>query len=84
MPSEVFIDSRQPHISHWWETLCARVGIHQVRCEVHEHRALITERASKTIISMPRKDLGNDNNVNLRKIFFELLRRYHNIGLCHC
>ena len=43
VPSEVLTDSVSAYISELWQTLCARLGIHHLRCEVHQHRALAAE-----------------------------------------
>ena len=48
VPSEILTDSGSAYISEWWKTLCARLGIHHPRCEVHRQRALPAERAGKT------------------------------------
>ena len=79
--SEILTDSGSAYISEWWKTLCARLGIHHLRCEVHQHRALPAERAGKTIINMLRKELASDKDVHWLEILFALLRRYHNTEL---
>ena len=83
VPSEVLTDSGSAYISEWFKTLCARLGIHHLRCEVHQHRALQAERAGKTIINMLRKELASDKDVDWLEILFALLRRYHNTELYH-
>ena len=83
VPSEILTDSGGAYISEWWKTLCARLGIHHLRCEVHQHGALPAERAGKTIINMLRKELASDKDVDWLEILFALLRRYHNTELYH-
>ena len=82
-PSEISTDSGNAYISEWWKTLCARLGMHHLRCEVHQHRALPAERAGKTIINMLRKELASDKDVNWLEILFALLCWYHNTELYH-
>ena len=83
VPSEILTDSGSANISEWWKTLCARLGIHHLRCVVHQHRALPAERAGKTIINMLRKERASDKDVDWLEILFALLRRYHNTELYH-
>ena len=79
--SEILTDSGSAYISEWRKPLCARLGIHHLRCEVHKHRALPAERAGKAIINTLQKELATDNDVDCLEILFALLRRYHNTEL---
>ena len=83
VPSEVLSDSGSAYISEWLKILCARLGIHHLRYEVHQHRDLLAERAGKTIINMLRKVLASDKDDNWLEIFFVLIRRYRNTELYH-
>ena len=82
-PSEILTDSGSAYISEWRKALCARLGFHHLRCEVHQHRAMPAERAGKTIINMLRKELAYDKDVHWLEFSFPLLRRYHNTELYH-
>ena len=83
VPSEILTDSGSAYMSKWWRTLCVRLRIHHLRCEVHQHRALPAERARKNIIDMLRKEIASDTDVDWLEISFALLRRYHNTELYH-
>ena len=78
VPSEISTDSGRAYISEWGKALCAPLGIHHLRCELHQHRALPAKRAEETIINMLRKELTSDKDVDPLEIFFALLSRYHN------
>ena len=81
--SEILSDSGSACTSEWWKALCARLGIHHLRCEVPEHRALSAEQAEKTMMDLLRKKLASDKDVDWLEILLALLRRYHNTELYH-
>ena len=83
VPSEVVTDSGKEYTSEWWRELCARLGIHHLRCEIHSHRALPGERAGRSIINMLRKELASEKDFHWMEVLFALLRRYHNTPLYH-
>ena len=83
VPSEVVTDSGKEYTSEWWRELCARLGIHHLRCEVHSHRALPGERAGRSLINMLRKELASEKDFHWLEILFAMLRRYHNTPLYH-
>ena len=83
VPSEVVTDSGKEYTSEWWKELCARLGIHHLRCEIHSHRALPGERAGRSIINMLRKELASEKDFHWMEVLFALLRRYHNTPLYH-
>ena len=83
VPSEVVTDSGKEYTSEWWKELCARLGIHHLRCEIHSHRALPGERAGRSIINMLRKELASEKDFHWLEVLFALLRRYHNTPLYH-
>ena len=83
VPSEMLADSGTAYISEWWKTLCARLGFHHVRCEAQQHRALLAERAGRTVINMVRNELASDKYVDWLGILFALLRQYQNTKLYH-
>ena len=74
VPSEILTDSGSAYISEWWKTLWARLGIHHLRCDVHQHRALPAEGTGKTILDMLLKKLASDKDVDWLEILFGLLR----------
>ena len=53
VPSEVIRGSGKEYTSEWWRTLCTRLGIHHLRCEIHSHGALPGERAGRSLIDAP-------------------------------
>ena len=83
VPSEVITDSGKEYTSDWWRELCTRLGLHQLRCEIHSHRALSGERAGRSLMNknMLRKELASEKDFHWLKILFALLRRYHNTPL---
>ena len=83
VPSEVVTDSGKEYTSEWWKELCARLGIHHLRCEIHSHRALPGERAGRSLINMLRKELASEKDFHWLEILFAMLRRYHNTPLYH-
>ena len=83
VPSEVVTDSGKEYTSELWRELCARLGIHHLRCEIHSHRALPGERAGRSIINMLRKELASEKDFHWLEVLFALLRRYHNTPLYH-
>ena len=83
VPSEVVTDSGKEYTSEWWRELCARLGIHHLRCEIHSHRALPGERAGRSVINMLRKELASEKDFHWLEVLFALLRRYHNTPLYH-
>ena len=82
-PSEILPDPGSAYISKWWKTLCARLGIHHLRCEVHQHRDVSAERAGKNIINIRRKELASEKDVDWLEILFAWLHPYHNTELYH-
>ena len=81
VPSEILTDSGSAYISKWSKILCARLGIHHLRCEVQQHSALLAERAGKTIMHMLRKELASDKDVDWLEILYALLHWYYNTQL---
>ena len=83
VPSEILTDSGSEYIAEWRKTLCSRLGIHHLLCEVHQHRALPPERTGKTIINMLQNELASDKDVDWLEILFAPLCRYHTTEWYH-
>ena len=64
VPSEILTDSGKEFIGTWWETMCALLGVHQLRAGVYDHRALPAERAERIIINILRKFLATEKDYN--------------------
>ena len=70
VPSEVITDSGKEYTSEWWRELCARLGIHHLRCEIHSHRALPSETDGRSLINVLRKELAIEKDFHWLEIIF--------------
>ena len=77
VPSEILTDSRKDFIRTWWENMCALLGVHHLRAQVYDHRALPAERAGRILINILRKFLATEKDYNWLETIYCVLRRYH-------
>ena len=47
--SKVITDSGKEYATEWRREPFTRLGIHQLRCEIHSHKALLGERACRSL-----------------------------------
>ena len=76
-------DSGKEYTFEWWRELCTRLGIHHLRCEIYSQRALLGERAGRSLSHMLHKELASEKKIHWLEIMFALLRRYLNTPLYH-
>ena len=77
IPSVITCDKGAQFISHWWETMCSRLGIRQAYSQAHHHRANgRAEVAGRVIMTMLRK-LHAQSRVNWVEALPRALRIHH-------
>ena len=70
------------YTSEWWRELCARLGIHHLRCEIHSHGALPGERAGRSIINMLRKELASEKDFHWMEVSLPIASPLPHTRLC--
>ena len=77
IPSTITCDQGAQFISHWWETMCSRLGIREAYSQAHHHRANgRAEVAGRVILTMLRK-LHAQSKVNWVEALPRALRIHH-------